>query len=323
VAGIAVVIANWGKVKEYFFAVWDAIKTALGAMKEWFASVGQWIGDKFKAAFDVVSKAWSSAGKFFGNVVSNVKSAFKNIGSWIGDKFRNAKESTVKAWNNIGSKFAGYRDNIMKAFQNVGSWLSERFMTARNNITTGWSKIGEFFANTRQHIYDIFSKMPENFVTIGGNILNGLKKGIMEKAQEVWNKVKEVASSLASAATSALQEKSPSKVFMKIGGYVMEGMAIGLDKKTPMVESAMDTMTNMVMKKVPEPEIDLAIQNQRNRISSGFGLGGQMISVPRQETPRNLTVILELDRMQLARAVYQLNNQETQRVGMRLAGGYA
>jgi hypothetical protein len=34
-------------------------------------------------------------------------------------------------------------------------------------------------------------------------------------------------------------------------------------------------------------------------------------------------VILELDRMQLARAVYQLNNQETQRVGMRLAGGYA
>jgi phage-related protein len=196
-------------------------------------------------------------------------------------------------------------------------------MTARNNITTGWSKIGEFFANTRQHIYDIFSKMPENFVTIGGNILNGLKKGIMEKAQEVWNKVKEVASSLASAATSALQEKSPSKVFMKIGGYVMEGMAIGLDKKTPMVESAMDAMTNMVTKKVPEPEIDLAIQSQRNRISSGFGIGGQMISVPRQETPRNLTVILELDRMQLARAVYQLNNQETQRVGMRLAGGYA
>jgi hypothetical protein len=27
--------------------------------------------------------------------------------------------------------------------------------------------------------------------------------------------------------------------------------------------------------------------------------------------------------MQLARAVYQLNNQETQRVGMKLAGGYA
>jgi phage-related protein len=201
-------------------------------------------------------------------------------------------------------------------------------MTARNNITTGWSKIGEFFANTRQHIYDIFSKMPENFVTIGGNILNGLKKGIMEKAQEVWNKVKEVAGSLASAAKSALKDKSPSRVFMEIGGYVMEGMAIGLEKKTPMVESAMDVMTKMVMKKVPDPDINIAVQDHLNRIAKdragmGFGMGGQMISVPRQETPRNLNVVLELDRMQLARAVYQLNNQETQRVGMRLAGGYA
>jgi hypothetical protein len=50
---------------------------------------------------------------------------------------------------------------------------------------------------------------------------------------------------------------------------------------------------------------------------------GRMFSVPRQEVPRMMTVILELDRMQLARAVYQLNNQETQRVGMKIAGGYA
>jgi hypothetical protein len=37
---------------------------------------------------------------------------------------------------------------------------------------------------------------------------------------------------------------------------------------------------------------------------------------------RNLTVILELDRMQLGKAVYKLNNEETQRVGVKLAGGF-
>lgn len=322
-AAAAAIILNWDKIKEawghaveFFGKLWEGIKGA-------FANVGSWFAETFANAWKGIQNVWSSTTQFFGNVWGGIKGAFKGIGSWFGNTFSSARKAVTNAWNNIGTTFSNYRNSIQNAFGNIGSWITSKFTSARNNVATAWNNIGSFFADVRQHIYDIFSKMPENFVTIGGNILNGLKKGIMEKAQEVWNSVKEVASSLVSAATGALEEKSPSRVFMKIGNYVMEGMAIGLDEKTPMVESAMDAMTNMVMKKVPEPEIDLAIQNQRNRISNGFGMGGQMISVPRQETPRNLTVILELDRMQLARAVYQLNNQETQRVGMRLAGGYA
>lgn len=36
---------------------------------------------------------------------------------------------------------------------------------------------------------------------------------------------------------------------------------------------------------------------------------------------RDITVVLELDRQQLARAVYRLNDEEDRRVGARLAGG--
>ena len=42
-----------------------------------------------------------------------------------------------------------------------------------------------------------------------------------------------------------------------------------------------------------------------------------------QSEPREMTVILQLDRMQLARTVFKLNNEETQRVGMKLSGGFA
>jgi len=52
------------------------------------------------------------------------------------------------------------------------------------------------------------------------------------------------------------------------------------------------------------------------------GGGGQEIVVPRNES-RQLTVILELDRQQMGKAVYRLNNEETQRVGVRLAKGGA
>ena len=38
---------------------------------------------------------------------------------------------------------------------------------------------------------------------------------------------------------------------------------------------------------------------------------------------KQLTIILELNRVQLAKTVYELNNEETQRVGVNLAGGTA
>ena len=42
-----------------------------------------------------------------------------------------------------------------------------------------------------------------------------------------------------------------------------------------------------------------------------------------QQQSKNLTVILELDRVQVGRMIYNLNNEETQRVGVRLDGGAA
>ena len=35
---------------------------------------------------------------------------------------------------------------------------------------------------------------------------------------------------------------------------------------------------------------------------------------------RQMTVIFQLDRRELGRTIYQLNNEETQRVGVKLAG---
>jgi hypothetical protein len=41
------------------------------------------------------------------------------------------------------------------------------------------------------------------------------------------------------------------------------------------------------------------------------------------ESGRNVTVVLQLDETQLARTVFRLNNQESQRVGVSLGGAMA
>ena len=60
------------------------------------------------------------------------------------------------------------------------------------------------------------------------------------------------------------------------------------------------------------PEAVVGVDSLRNMIQSAVSQSGG-------RTPRNMTVILQLDKTELGRTVYQLNNAETQRVGVRLA----
>ena len=53
-----------------------------------------------------------------------------------------------------------------------------------------------------------------------------------------------------------------------------------------------------------------------------FPGGGQEVIVPRDQG-RDITIILELDRQQFGKVVYKANNEETQRVGVRMATGGA
>ena len=99
----------------------------------------------------------------------------------------------------------------------------------------------------------------------------------------------------------------------------MEGLANGITDSMGMVEDAMDDLDSMMY--MDAPTSDLA--SDTSTTTTNYGDDSGYFTVPRQAEQKQLTVVLELDRMTLGRAVYNLNNEETQRVGVRLAGGYA
>jgi hypothetical protein len=167
-------------------------------------------------------------------------------------------------------------------------------------------------------VKNVFKNAGEAFLNIGRNIMVGLYNGIVEKAQAVIDKVKGVADQLIGFAKRILGENSPSKRFHEIGDFMMVGMAQGIDEGLTDVDNAMGDMEDVIYKRKP------SINVVKNASTYGSIDGsGQYFTVPRQQQARQLTVILELDRMMLGRAVYNLNNEETQRVGVKLAGGYA
>lgn len=153
---------------------------------------------------------------------------------------------------------------------------------------------------------------------VGKNLLTGLGNGIVEGAKNVIEKAKSVASNVLSAVKGFFGVASPSKEFRKIGGFLMEGMALGIEDNLGMVDDAMSGLDDLVY---DAPSSDVATDTMTT--TSTIGDNNDLFTVPRQQTPRQLNVVLELDRMVLGRTVYMLNDEETQRVGVKLAGGYA
>ena len=150
---------------------------------------------------------------------------------------------------------------------------------------------------------------------IGKNILEGIKNGILGAVSAVVEAAKSAAKSIWDAITGFFSIKSPSRKMMWVGEMLDEGLAQGIGNSLPMVEDAMNEINGLVA----EPQI--ATMSMGN----GFSNTGSVLDAManEQNENKNLTVILELERNQLAKAVYTLNNEETQRVGLNLAGGYA
>lgn len=95
--------------------------------------------------------------------------------------------------------------------------------------------------------------MEQDWLQVGIDIVRGLADGLIDGVNIIWDKIKEMASSLLSSIKSALGVHSPSKLFRdKVGIFLAQGVGVGfvdeMDKVTKDMQNALptsfDTMVN-------------------------------------------------------------------------------
>lgn len=109
-----------------------------------------------------------------------------------------------------------------------------------------------------------------DFMQGGINIVRGMVDGISSAAGAVVEKIKSICASALDAVKSFFGIHSPSTVMRKMGGYIGEGMALGIEDSESIVEDAMGGLYDAAM-----PDSDFSV--------GGFG-GGSTITI------HNLTV---------------------------------
>ena len=188
--------------------------------------------DMIKAIKEKINE-WLTAGK---EMVSKLVSGISSKASEVKTKIQEAVTKALSAAKTKANEFrtAG-AEIISKIVTGISSKASEIANRIRKAITT---------AKTNA------SSMASSFRSIGSNIISALASGISSMASTVASKARSVVEGAISAAKRALKINSPSRVFMEIGDYTVQGFAKGLDDNAHKVDDPAKNMARRAMDSV-------------------------------------------------------------------------
>lgn len=186
------------------------------------------------AIFSAILAAWSAL-----DWISLGRNAITLLGSGI--------TATVgfvtSAASNIVSAIRGAIANLPATLAGIGSngisSLGSAIRGAVGFVTSAASSIGS-------SIMSALSSIPGRVASIGSQIVQGIANGISGAAGVVVNKITGVVGGAIDAAKNLLGIHSPSRVFRKMFGYVMEGAALGIDDKADMPVASMRSAVSAV-----------------------------------------------------------------------------
>ena len=157
-----------------------------------------------------------------GNIAGFLSAVISNVVGWVAHMASNA----VNAGALFVSSIAGFLSALPG---NIASWLSGAISTV-----VGW--VTQFASNATSAASQFGSKLrsgleaiPGTLGNIGSNIVQGLVNGVTGAAGKLVDAVKGAVDDAIQGAKNLLGIKSPSRVFRKIGQYVMQGAALGVD----------------------------------------------------------------------------------------------
>ncbi|WP_151839273.1 phage tail tape measure protein [Acinetobacter junii] len=168
-----------------------------------------------------------------------------------------------KNWAPISAFFVGIWNTIKTAF-NGG-------ITGISALIINWSPIGLFYSAFAKVLSWFGVDLPAKFTGFGAMILEGLKNGILSKVNAVKDAITGAVSGVIDKARGILGIHSPSRVFMGIGGYTMQGMANGIANANGLPIAATSTATqgvvNTAAQTKPVKPINVGRNNPRSYIS--------------------------------------------------------
>ena len=236
VAAVAFVIYKyWKPLKAFFAGFWEGLTKGLEpltplfdafvgtlsgiwtAVQPYLQPVLDWFGDFFNLtqAGEGNARSW---GESVGSALASVVNTVVSVGTMIVDGWRMIFDGIFSladsAWTQIKTAFDGGLLGIL-------------------GLILNWSPIGAFYSAFASVLSWFGIDLPARFTEFGSNIIQGLWNGLQAKFEAVRAWLAEKAAALKNTFAGVMDIHSPSRVFRRFGGWMMEGLQIGINQGAP------------------------------------------------------------------------------------------
>jgi hypothetical protein len=152
---------------------------------------------------------------------------------------------TLQKW---ADGFDAYNKRAAQSARENGTTIQAGF----RQILAGLHSFADGFDQTLRTNREAILRWVNAFKTVGRDIVLGLVNGIKNAGPAAWAAITGVVSGAIEAAKKRLDSHSPSRVFMEIGDYIGQGLAIGIEGSTGRVTAATKKMTEAARKAAEE-----------------------------------------------------------------------
>lgn len=224
---------------------------------------GKFFADVFNGIVQTVQTALGIVGDFittvWNGIVAFLTPILQGIANFFVTIFNGIKDTITTVWNAVVGfltpivtsivNFVQDRFNTLMAgiqviFGLIKTYIINPVRDAVNFVVGKVVEIATSIGNAVSDAYNAVKNFVNNFVNAGKDLINGLVKGITGAKDAVVNKVKEIASGALDAVKSFFGIKSPSKVMKSMGGYIMEGFTLGIEKTGQDAIDAVQSVNN-------------------------------------------------------------------------------
>lgn len=146
---------------------------------------------------------------------------------------------------------------IYRYWEPISGWFKARWEEIKTAFSGGiggvceliinWSPLGLFYKAFAGVLSWFDIDLPKNFTDFGKNIIDGLTKGIKDKWKSVKDTFKDLTDGIKGFFTGEVRTQSPSRVFMGYGGYIVEGLQLGINNTAWKAQQAAKGLAAKIM----------------------------------------------------------------------------
>lgn len=201
-------------------------KSGIGALARIFGVV--------KTAATLLGSGLMSLGRFLLMSPIGIALALLGVAAYLLYKNWDGVVGGAKAlWQDLSNFISGVVNSIASFFGTCWERIKVFFNSGIGNISAqiiNWSPLGLFYQSFASVMSWFGVQLPSSFTQFGANIIQGLWNGLKSKIESVKTWFAQQAASLKQTFAGVMGIHSPSRVFRRFGGWMMEGLQIGLDK---------------------------------------------------------------------------------------------